>query len=236
MAGKRGKRGKDAQIELNLVPIMALLCVLIPVLLAAFNFFEITVQAMSVPRMATGKPKAKKTKKTKPLNLTLYIDERSISVTMQKEHIGTIPGFPPGKLVIPKREFDVGGDSASYYGNEKREEIEYDYPALHSWLVKIKKAVWDTKKVFKKEPRTINVSAKFDIPWRIIARTIDAARVRLDADDYGTERDSMEKYSQAKPKKQDRKDEAGNVMENEAGEAIQEDKPLFDAVVFTVPK
>ena len=57
MAGKRGKRGDDAQIELNLVPIMALLCVLIPVLLAAFNFFEIKVQAMSVPRMATGKSK-----------------------------------------------------------------------------------------------------------------------------------------------------------------------------------
>ena len=229
MAGKRGKRGKDAQIELNLVPIMALLCVLIPVLLAAFNFFEIKVQAMSVPRMATGKSKAKKTKKQKPLNLTLYIDQSFIKVSVHKENMDRV-GLSRGPLVIPKRDFSVGGDGASYYGNEKREVNEYDYPALHEALVKIKKAT--EKMDFKKEPRTINITAKSTIPWRIIARTIDASRVRLDKDNFGTESNALEVYSQAEPLKQDRMDEKGQPMENESGEPIQEDKPLFDAVVF----
>jgi len=229
MAGKRGKRGKDAQIELNLVPIMALLCVLIPVLLAAFNFFEIKVQAMSVPRMATGKSKAKKTKKQKPLNLTLYIDQSFIKVSVHKENMDRV-GLSRGPLVIPKRDFSVGGDGASYYGNEKQEVNEYDYPALHEALVKIKKAT--EKMDFKKEPRTINITAKSTIPWRIIARTIDASRVRLDKDNFGTESNALEVYSQAEPLKQDRMDEKGQPMENESGEPIQEDKPLFDAVVF----
>ena len=233
MAGKRGKRGNEASIELNLVPIMALLCVLIPVLLAAFNFFEIKVQAMSVPRMATGKSKAKKTKKQKPLNLTLNIQDNYIRVSVHKENMDRV-GLTRGPAVITKRDFSVGGDSASRYGNEKREINEYDYPALHETLVKIKKAT--EKMDFKKEPRTINITAKSTIPWRIIARTIDASRVRLDKDDFGTEANALETYSQAKPLKQDRMDEKGQPMENESGEPIQEDKPLFDAVVFATAR
>ena len=138
MAGKRGKRGNDAQIELNLVPIMALLCVLIPVLLAAFNFFEIKVQAMSVPRMATGKSKAKKTKKQKPLNLTVNIKASHITVAVHKENMDRVGLKAPKKFL--KKEFSVGGDSASRYGSEKREITEYDYPGLHEQLVLIKKA------------------------------------------------------------------------------------------------
>ena len=233
MAGKRGKRGEDAQIELNLVPIMALLCVLIPVLLAAFNFFEIKVQAMSVPRMATGKSKAKKTKKQKPLNLTLNIQDNHIKVSVHQEDMDRV-GLTRGPAVIPKRDFSVGGDSGSRYGSEKREINEYDYPALHETLVKIKKAA--EKMDFKKEPRTINITAKSTIPWRIIARTIAASRVRLDKDSFGTEANAMELYSQAKPLKQDRMDEKGQPMENESGEPIQEDKPLFDAVVFATAR
>ena len=233
MAGKRGKRGKDAEIELNLVPIMALLCVLIPVLLAAFNFFESKVQAMSVPRMATGKSKAKKTNKQKPLNLTLNIQDNYIKVQVHKENMDAVGLKQPAS--IPKRDFTVGGDGGSRYGNEKREINEYDYPALHELLVKIKKAAKE-KMDFKKEPRTINITAKPTIPWRTIARVIDASRVRLEKDAFGAEGNALELYSQSKPAKQARKDEKGQEMVNEAGEPIMEDTPLFDAVVFATAR
>jgi hypothetical protein len=219
--------------------------VLIPVLLAAFNFFEIKVQAMSVPRMATGKPKAKKKDVTKPLNLAVYITDRAFVLDLQKEHKGVVPQFGD-TVVIPKREYEVGGriqlaggeDAESYYGKEKRMITEYDFPTLHRWLVTIKKVVWDLKKVnFPKEPRTVNLSAQPDIPWHIVARAIDACRVRLERDDFGGEPDALEQYSQAKPKKRPRLNkETNQPMEKENGDPVMEDTPLFDAVVFTVPR
>lgn len=244
MSGKRGNRAKETEVELNLVPIMGLLCVLIPVLLAAFNFFEIKVQALSVPRMATGKPKPKKNKAQKPLNLSIYIDDRSFVVDMQKEHKGAIPNFGD-TITIPKKEFKVGGQidlpnttekGASYYGKEERTITEYDYPTLYKWLALIKREVM-AKKLVPKEPRTINISAKYEIPWRILARTIDAVRVRLAKDDFGTEADSLEQYSQSTPKKRPRVDKDSlEPITNEDGEPLMEDMPLFDAVVFTVPR
>ena len=53
MARKPSDRahGESEEPELNLVPIMAILVILIPVLLYAFTFFEVKVQAVAAPRL-----------------------------------------------------------------------------------------------------------------------------------------------------------------------------------------
>ena len=71
------------------------------------------------------------------------------------------------------------------------------------------------KKKLHKDERTINIGADFDIPWRVIARTIDASRVQLEKPSYA----EMEAYTMSKPK-----------MEKDKVTPM----PLFDTVVFTV--
>lgn len=177
--------------EINLTPIMAILTILIPVLLYAFNFFEVKIQGVSAPKMGTGKAEAKKENEKKPLNLTVLISEKGFKLS-QEEELTTEPEAP-----IPKRTFQ-DEDGNSY--------VDYDYPKLYSRLM-------SKKKQWPKE-RTINIGADFDIPWHIIARTIDASRVQLDEDGYN----ELESYSGAKPKR-----------DNEGNPAM-----LFDNVVFVV--
>ena len=71
---QRAHAGKEEVPELNLVPIMAILVILIPVLLFAFTFFEIRVQAVAAPRLGpSAKNKKDNDEEKKPLNLTVLI-------------------------------------------------------------------------------------------------------------------------------------------------------------------
>lgn len=181
---------KDELGEINLTPIMAILTILIPVLLYAFNFFEVKIQGVSAPKMGTGKAETKKENEKKPLNLTVLITEKGFKLS-QEEELTTEPEAP-----IPKRTFtDADGTF-----------VDYDYPRLYTRLM-AKKKQWPKE-------RTINIGADFDIPWHIIARTIDASRVQLEEDGY----EDLEGYSLAKPKR-----------DNEGNPSM-----LFDNVVFVV--
>lgn len=174
MARKPSDRahGEEEVVELNLAPIMALLVVLIPVLLFAFSFFEVKVQAVAAPRMGTGKAKKKDDDEKKPLNLTVLVTSNGFVVKQQAE-LTVEPEKP-----IFKRTFNVGG----------RDVEDYDYPALYTRLMSKKKSYPDEK--------TINIGAEMNIPWHVIARTIDSARVQLEQDSY----EDMTKYSDSKPK------------------------------------
>lgn len=193
MARKPSERShSEANLEeINLTPIMAILVILIPILLYAFNFFEVKIQGVSAPKMGTGKQETKKEDEKKPLNLTVLITEKGFKLT-QEEELTTEPEQP-----IPKRSFsDANGNQV----------VEYDYPRLYSRLMQ-------KKKQWTKE-RTINIGADFDIPWHIIARTIDAARVQLEEDAY----DDLDGYANAKVRLSSEK----------------EPQMLFDNVVFVV--
>jgi biopolymer transport protein ExbD len=183
----RKRRHSEADMgELNLTPIMALLVILIPVLLFAFSFFEVKVQAVSAPRLGPTKS-TKDPKKEKPLNLTVQITSKGFNLTQDKEFTTA-----PEKPIYKKR-----------FAGEDRDE--YDYPSLYSRLVAKKNQYPDEK--------VINIAAEFDVPWHVIARTIDAARVRLEKDSYTV----LAEYSEAKPKLS-------------SGEPVD----LFPAVVFAV--
>jgi biopolymer transport protein ExbD len=176
MASKPSDRahGEESVEELNLVPIMAILVILIPTLLYAFTFFEVRVQAVAAPRLGP----AQKTKKKedddqkKPLNLTVLVTKDGFALKQQAE-LTDEPERP-----IPKRTFMVKG----------KERVDYDYPALYTRIRQ--------RKIEHPDETTVNVGAEMDIPWQTIARTIDATRVVLAADSY----EDLEKYSAAEPK------------------------------------
>ena len=57
----RTRRHKPDELgDINLTPIMALLVILIPVLLFAFSFFEVKVQAVAAPRLGPSQKNKKK--------------------------------------------------------------------------------------------------------------------------------------------------------------------------------
>ena len=176
MARKPSDRahGEDGETELNLVPIMAILIILIPVLLYAFTFFEVKVQAVAAPRLGPAQKTKKKDDedKKKPLNLTVLVTKDGFALKQQAEL--TEEPDPP----IPKRTFTVQG----------KEMVEYDYPALYNRVRQ--------KKIEHPDETTVNVGAEMAIPWQTIARTIDATRVVLEKDSY----EDIEKYNLAKPK------------------------------------
>jgi biopolymer transport protein ExbD len=176
MARKPSDRahGEEVNADLNLVPIMAILIILIPVLLYAFTFFEVRVQAVAAPRLGPAQKSKKKEDddQKKPLNLTVLVTKDGFALKQQAEL--TDEPDPP----IPKRTFIVKGN----------EVVEYDYPALYNRVRQ--------KKIEHPDETTVNVGAEMDIPWQTIARTIDATRVQLEKDSY----EDLVKYNEAKPK------------------------------------
>jgi biopolymer transport protein ExbD len=78
MARKPSERrhSKEKIEDLNLSPIMSILVILIPMLLYAFSFFEVKVQAVTAPRMGQSKPTKDKEEEEKPLNLTVLVTSK----------------------------------------------------------------------------------------------------------------------------------------------------------------
>ena len=255
MATKRGQRGGSPEIELNLVPIMGLLVVLIPLLLYTFKFFEIKVQAVSAPRMSTGKAKKKPTKDKKPLNLTIFVRGDRFEIAVQEEHMMALKNrYPDWDHVILKKKFQVGGkhkaqvrdqkgkiieqdQMSGWYGDQVKKVTEYDFPTLYTRLMQVKKA-------YPKE-KTVNIGANMTVRWQTLARTIDAARVELMKPRY----QSLEAYSMALSKQRPRTcndkkkcDEGSKCVtgtcqrqvEGGGAKPVLEDVPLFPGVVFVV--
>ncbi len=65
----------DDTVEANLTPIMSILVILIPMLLALFNFFEVTVQAVAAPRNAPGGQQ-----QASPPRAVLHVGEAALNV------------------------------------------------------------------------------------------------------------------------------------------------------------
>ena len=187
------RNAEEFDDELDLTPIMSILVILIPVLLFAFSFFEVRVQAVSSPRLGTGKA-SKKDDEKKPLNLTVIITSKGFKLTQQAE-LTTEPEKPIFKRIMTD--------------SDGKEVEDYDSPTLYSRVM--------AKKLQYPDEKTINIGAEPHIPWKVIARTIDAVRVQLEKESY----EKLAIYEQAEPKV--KKD----------GE-VKEPVDLFPAVVFTV--
>ena len=157
------KHGEVEVEEVNLTPIMSILVILIPMLIYAFNYNEIAVQEVSLPKTG-GKAKTDGPKK---LNLTVLVSEEGFRIKVQGESETGAP--PPDKLIPMKTMTRCEAEQAF---------TEYDFPGLYNELVKLR----DNRELGLED--TINVGAKDRIPWRVLARTVDTIRVRREEDMY----------------------------------------------------
>lgn len=160
--------------EVNLIPIMSILCILIPVLILAFNFFEVSIQQVAAPKV--GKPKESSENKDKPLQLTVVIDSKGFSIKQNTE-------------LVTEKEKPIPKTDITNENGETRKD--YNYSELYRRLREIKKNF--------PEERTVNISGDPKIPWYVIAKTIDASRVQLAEDAFA----DHQSYSEAEVKLDD---------------------------------
>jgi biopolymer transport protein ExbD len=134
------RHGGDEEIpDLNLVPIMAIMVILIPMLIYMFTFHQIRVQRVMAPRRGTGAKKANEEKKEKELNLTIVIKRnQGFALTWEQ---ALMDGTQTSDL-IKMRTFQ--GEQEAYCGDPSDPDAErhqgcefvngvcqcYDFPAF----------------------------------------------------------------------------------------------------------
>lgn len=160
MARKPSERrhGEEADNELNLIPIMNLVLMLIPAILITAAFVEITVINVSAPQIGGGAPQEPQEKPDKPpLNLTIVLTDQGFTIAGSGGVLGQEQADPNAQKgpTIPKT-----GDGT------------YDWAGLTKKLVEIKDA-------FPEETKVI-INAEPDIKYEFLVGTMDAARETLD--------------------------------------------------------
>ncbi len=194
--------GDDDVPELSLVPIMAIMVILIPMLIFMFTFHQIKVQRVMAPRRGTGAKKAQEEKKEKELNLTILIKRDKGFQLSWEEALMT--DTQTGTLLPMRQSKDeYCGDSDNpqkdtrAQGCWRRAEgcYCYDFVGLYNELV-AKKSKFSTP---EKPEKRVNITADLDVPWEVVSRTMDAATCIMEQPSYAT----FEEYIKAVPKKGD---------------------------------
>jgi biopolymer transport protein ExbD len=224
----------DAEIpDLNLVPIMAIMVILIPMLIYMFTFHQIKVQRVMAPRRGTAAKKPQDEQKQKELNLTIMIKGgrdastwRGFQLTWEEQLMQGENQSPLIPLVAVDAENcgdqdDPEGDAAAQgCGWQPGGCMCFDFRALYNALVEKK----DRFSTAEKPEKRVNITADLDIPWGVVSRAIDAATCRLEQPAYATFSD----YATAKPK-------AGELVEVPGvDDPLQMCEELFPNVVFAM--
>jgi len=232
--------GSDNVPELNLVPIMAIMVILIPMLIYMFTFHQIRVQRVSAPRRSTQTSKANEEQK-KPLNLTVIIRQnKGFTVTWEEDaQQGTQDGGPIGLYKAPDDKWCDADDGirGCLEIADQGGCVCYDVAKLYNTVLKIRK---DPKLVDPKKPeKRINISAEPEVTWSIISRTIDAVTCIMgvresDADKNASEPaggfTDMELFAKAEPIL----DDPIRLPGMGEDEQVRLCKPLFEQVIFAM--
>ena len=155
---RRELQGVDT--EHQLLPALSILVILVPVLLYAFDYYDLEVQGVGQPRRhGCGYI-------WEPDNeLTIVVSERGFTVY----HLPRpYPRGPWGTEIV-----SVDGCERADLGSRWR---CLDFSALHNHLVGLKKR-------FPKQEK-VRIAAEPDTPWQVIARTVDCARLRLEGEPF----------------------------------------------------
>ena len=206
MARGRKKKGVDTKIEdLNLVPIMNMMVVLIPVVLVGTSLVKIGVVDVS-SKFGKGKPQQQE-ETEKPLGLTVSLGEKGFIISATGADIAGLLGeqSDSAKVQILKEKAVV---PVTQPDDSKKDEevIDYNYRDLYNKLVKIKKA--------HKKERMVTITASPTVQFKHVVATMDVMRDRLDKEAY---KDNTEFR------------DAGRKDDGKA-----EERALFDQVVFAL--
>lgn len=222
----RSHGSAEETAELNLVPIMAIMVILIPMLIYMFTFHQIRVQRVTAPRRGSSPSKKVDEVKEKELNLTVLIkQDKGFLITWEEQLMQEAQSLP----LIPIIQVDEAlcgdpedADSAPEQGCKPKVEgcFCYDFSTLYAELVKKKVKFSNPDKPEKR----INLTADLTIPWSVISRTMDAVTCRLEQESYT----DFQEYLKAAPKK-------GEVVTIPGvDDPVQMCEELFPKVVFAM--
>ncbi len=192
------KRFEDKIEDVNLMPIMGLMVVLIPMVLLMTSFVHIGIINVSAPRAAVGAPQQQEDD-NKPLNLTVGISrEKGFSLMATG---GLLPGQDPlnpdtikpleiainttGKCgpetAAPGDKCELGKICPGQCGDgnictESRECLKWDYMALYNLAVEIKKQY--------PNETVANVTADSNVSYGTLIAVMDALRLQRVKESY----------------------------------------------------
>lgn len=189
----RKSRFEDEIGDLNLVPIMGLIVLLIPMLLLMVVFTQIGVININAPKLSVGPAQDDPPdEEKKPLNLTVGISEKGYTIAATG---GVLPGQeqqaegdPAAGQAGPTIPSSTGGPCQCGDGEvcpaqcgdgnvcRSGQCVVWDYPALYNRMIEIKEAYPDEN--------LVNVGADDRVAFGTLVTTIDAFRVRLEKDAY----------------------------------------------------
>jgi len=159
--GKKRAKEKEAEIEVNLIPIMNIMFLMIPALLLAMEVAKLAAITVSPPKFAAqAEEKDQKKKDEKPLNLKIFIMDDGYRVSASGQQAGAEAGksADSSRPTIPLKK--PGAPSEDY--------DRYDYAALEA------KAA-EYKRLFPHET-IVTISAENTIPFQVIVTTMDSLR------------------------------------------------------------
>ena len=209
MATPSGRGHGDSGADLgdpDLIPIMSIMCILIPMLIYSFVMYEIKVQEISLPKFGGGSSSSK----SKVLNLAVLVSTDKHILKVQGG------GKEAREIVVKKKPRRICDPAVSCDECVGEEFEDYDYAGLYTEVAKLKE-----DKGFQ-DVDSINIGADDHVPWKSLARTIDAVRTRLEKDSYP----SYCEYERAKGLKVTTTDAEGNEVKAPAY--------LFPKIVFVM--
>jgi biopolymer transport protein ExbD len=167
----RKKKAFDEKMEdLNLVPIMNLVVVLIPVVLFGMSLVKIGVVNVNAPKFGMGQAAPADDDK-KPLNLTIGIEEAGFRLKAGGADINQVLGLAAEAPATPEAMAAAAGGLLI-----PKNKDSYDYVDLYGKLVTIKEAF--------PEESIVNLSADSKIHFKYIIAVMDSIRYRLEQNSY----------------------------------------------------
>jgi biopolymer transport protein ExbD len=202
----RGNRSGEESAELNLVPFMNMVVVIIPMLLLSVVFLKAGVINITSPKLSpAGPPSEKKPeKKKKPLNLTVAVGDKGFRIgatgaTLPPQGSCSKPGPTlcladdsidvGAKIEEARTAYEEGGREATRKGNKILQSAmqAYDWMGLYNKLFEIKKKYPDET--------VVKIMADPDIPYALIVRVMDVVRYKLPEESY----DNRKQFWSAEP-------------------------------------
>jgi len=146
--------------ELNIMPLMNIIMLLIPFLIMSAEFIKIGVINVSAPKMNTGEPQQEtpQKKKKKPLNLTISVTSRGFTLITRGSKISQGCDMSAAAMQNPQKKLPT----------VRKLEDKYDYKKLRGCLSKI-------KKLFPDESRVIIMSEP-KIQYKVVIGIMDHSR------------------------------------------------------------
>lgn len=160
------RKSDELEMELDIRPVMNLMVVLIPLLIAGAEWVKLGIIEINVPPAKSangpgaGEGQNEEKEKAKKLGLTIAVSEMGITIG----NAGMI----------------LSGEEGEGPTIEKVEDGEYDYAKLREKLIEIKKKV--IGKGFKDENRAV-LTASADIEYQVIVKVMDNLQTYTDEEE-----------------------------------------------------